>query len=380
MLTMIEVEIDQDGRLRPLEPLPFPLLGRAYLALLSDPSANRTPSGATGGATDAWPCLRPRASPNARSAIQRRCRTALRHSVRTGSTIDTSCLSRYLHPDLPDRRCGVVQRADTPIPGAKRSHAAVRIALGLDIPAPRRNRILGRTDQGNPALKGLDNRAPSPWRNSRDPPPFLMLPQEKQETAVFPRYSPSRCNHGPWYSSLDDVGRRSMQTITAQEARSNFSELLDHARREPVRVTRRGHVVGVMVSPEDYEAMRVFYAERLLDRMSQMGKMAEQHGLTEEELPGCWPMTARRAVIDTNVLISGALSPGGTAAAVTPWFIRYGRLIFSSETFAELESRLMRSKFDRYVTRAVRQDMLRDLGAVAEWVEEETGQLFTRSR
>ncbi|MBV5273532.1 MAG: type II toxin-antitoxin system Phd/YefM family antitoxin [Lamprocystis purpurea] len=75
-----------------------------------------------------------------------------------------------------------------------------------------------------------------------------------------------------------------MQTITAQEARSNFSELLDHARREPVRVTRRGHVVGVMVSPEDYEAMRVFYAERLLNRMSQMGKMAEQHGLTEEEL------------------------------------------------------------------------------------------------
>jgi uncharacterized protein len=80
-------------------------------------------------------------------------------------------------------------------------------------------------------------------------------------------------------------------------------------------------------------------------------------------------MTAKRAVIDTNVLISGSLRPGGTAAAVTRWFIRYGRLIFSTETFAELESRLMRSKFDRYVTRAVRQDVLRDLGAVAEWVE-----------
>lgn len=80
-------------------------------------------------------------------------------------------------------------------------------------------------------------------------------------------------------------------------------------------------------------------------------------------------MTVRRAVIDTNVLISGALSPGGTAAVVTRWFIRHGRLIFSSETFAELESRLMRSKFDRYVTRAVRQDVLRNLGAVAEWVE-----------
>jgi predicted nucleic acid-binding protein len=70
-------------------------------------------------------------------------------------------------------------------------------------------------------------------------------------------------------------------------------------------------------------------------------------------------MTARRAVIDTNVLISAALSPGGTAAAVTRWFIRHGRLIFSSETFAELESRLMRSKFDRYITSAIRLDVLR---------------------
>ena len=75
-----------------------------------------------------------------------------------------------------------------------------------------------------------------------------------------------------------------MPTITAQEPKSNFSELLDHAQREPVRVTRRGHVVGVVISPAGYEAMRVFYAERLLDTMSKVGKMAEQHGLTEEEL------------------------------------------------------------------------------------------------
>ncbi|EIC21041.1 hypothetical protein [Thiorhodovibrio frisius] len=49
MLTMIEIEIDRDGRVHPLEPPPFPLQGRAYLALLPDPSANHTVTDATGG-------------------------------------------------------------------------------------------------------------------------------------------------------------------------------------------------------------------------------------------------------------------------------------------------------------------------------------------
>jgi hypothetical protein len=58
MLTTIEVEIDRDGRVRPLEQLPFPLQGRAYLTLLPDPSANRTATGATGGtAADALALL-----------------------------------------------------------------------------------------------------------------------------------------------------------------------------------------------------------------------------------------------------------------------------------------------------------------------------------
>jgi len=55
-----------------------------------------------------------------------------------------------------------------------------------------------------------------------------------------------------------------MQTLTTHEAKARFSEFIDHAKQAPVRVTRRGRVVGVMVSPEDYDAMRAFYAERLL--------------------------------------------------------------------------------------------------------------------
>jgi len=58
MLTTIEVEIDQDGRVRPLEPPPCPLQGRAYLTLLPDPSARRTaPPAARGTAADALALL-----------------------------------------------------------------------------------------------------------------------------------------------------------------------------------------------------------------------------------------------------------------------------------------------------------------------------------
>jgi hypothetical protein len=39
-----------------------------------------------------------------------------------------------------------------------------------------------------------------------------------------------------------------------------------------------------MVSPEDYDAMRAFYAERLLNTLQQSGEMAERQGLTEAAL------------------------------------------------------------------------------------------------
>jgi prevent-host-death family protein len=75
-----------------------------------------------------------------------------------------------------------------------------------------------------------------------------------------------------------------MQTLTTHEAKARFSELIDRAQQAPVRVTRRGRVVGVMVSPEDYDAMRAFYTERLLNILRQSGEMAERQGLTEETL------------------------------------------------------------------------------------------------
>jgi prevent-host-death family protein len=75
-----------------------------------------------------------------------------------------------------------------------------------------------------------------------------------------------------------------MQTFTANEAKNRFGELIDRAQREPVQVTRHNRVVGVMVSAEDYAAMRVFYADRLRHSMRQAGEEAVAKGLTEEAL------------------------------------------------------------------------------------------------
>lgn len=75
-----------------------------------------------------------------------------------------------------------------------------------------------------------------------------------------------------------------MQTYTANEAKTRFGEFLDKVQREPVRVMRHDRVVGVMVSAEDYEAMRAFYADRLLNAMDNAADAAKQAGLTPEKL------------------------------------------------------------------------------------------------
>ncbi|MEE9447118.1 MAG: type II toxin-antitoxin system Phd/YefM family antitoxin [Arenicellales bacterium] len=75
-----------------------------------------------------------------------------------------------------------------------------------------------------------------------------------------------------------------MQTLTANEAKVHFGEFIDKAQREPVKVTRRGRTVGIMVSEEEYESMRQFYANRLLHSLDNAGKEAAEKGLTDVKL------------------------------------------------------------------------------------------------
>ena len=78
-------------------------------------------------------------------------------------------------------------------------------------------------------------------------------------------------------------------------------------------------------------------------------------------------MRAERIVVDTNVLISAALMPGRTPRAVVDAIRRMGGvLLFSNETFQELHSRLLRPKFDRYVSQRVRLTYLVQLMGVSE--------------
>jgi putative PIN family toxin of toxin-antitoxin system len=78
-------------------------------------------------------------------------------------------------------------------------------------------------------------------------------------------------------------------------------------------------------------------------------------------------MTAERVVLDTNVLISAALIATSKPFSVLTHVLDNGVLIFSNETFEEIATRLMRSKFDSYVSESTRQSFLVDLAAVAEW-------------
>ena len=75
-----------------------------------------------------------------------------------------------------------------------------------------------------------------------------------------------------------------MQTFTANEAKTRFGEFIDLAQREPVRVMRRDRVVGVMVSAQDYEAMRAFYANRLQQTLDLAAQEAAGKGLTAADL------------------------------------------------------------------------------------------------
>ena len=74
-------------------------------------------------------------------------------------------------------------------------------------------------------------------------------------------------------------------------------------------------------------------------------------------------------VVDTNVLLSAALCPEGVPARLVARLLVESRLVFSEATYAELERRIWKPKFDPYLSTETRRGLLHDFNASAHWVE-----------
>lgn len=91
-------------------------------------------------------------------------------------------------------------------------------------------------------------------------------------------------------------------------------------------------------------------------------------------------MTSLKLVIDTNVLISAALSSKGAPARLVQEVLAQHRLVFSQPTFDELRTRLYRPKFDRYISLESRKRLLHDFKASAHWVDMGESGVYCRDR
>jgi uncharacterized protein len=78
--------------------------------------------------------------------------------------------------------------------------------------------------------------------------------------------------------------------------------------------------------------------------------------------------TRRRIVVDTNALISRLLLPASVPGQAVCKAVDSGILLVSEATMNELADVLARPKFDRYISLEDRQQFLRLLGRLAEFV------------
>ena len=73
-----------------------------------------------------------------------------------------------------------------------------------------------------------------------------------------------------------------MRTMTANEAKTQFCDLLLKAQQAPVQINRNGKAVAVLVSADDYVALETLKLQLLQDRIRQ----AEQAIAADDTVDG----------------------------------------------------------------------------------------------
>jgi len=65
-----------------------------------------------------------------------------------------------------------------------------------------------------------------------------------------------------------------MKSITATEAQNNFGDLLMSVQSEPISITRNGKEKGVLVSSEEYQAIKLRALQNAINDGFESGKPA----------------------------------------------------------------------------------------------------------
>lgn len=77
-----------------------------------------------------------------------------------------------------------------------------------------------------------------------------------------------------------------MRAITASEARQEFAEVIEAARREPIVIRRQKRDVAVVMSVDEYERLVHLNVAEFQRFCDQVGAEAQGAGMTEEVLQG----------------------------------------------------------------------------------------------
>jgi uncharacterized protein len=80
-------------------------------------------------------------------------------------------------------------------------------------------------------------------------------------------------------------------------------------------------------------------------------------------------MSLRFIVIDTNIFISAALSPNGTAYQAFAQAIQRFTIAQSVETYQEIAQRIYKPKFDKYVSNERREELLNLIKSKSQFID-----------